>query len=70
MEQIKHCRYHPSIAKFTYVLEVKTNISSKYWYNNASECAQKGLAFGQSKYGQDLLNVHIYKDEKKVESWK
>ena len=62
---MEHVRYHPSIAKYTYTIE----LPSKKKYADAKECAMAGLQYGQARFGNNLINVRVLKDGQVIESW-
>ena len=74
MDPLKHVVYHSSVkGKYTYVLEIKERIPSKYSFEDAKVCADHALRIAESKHKGKLLNIHIFLDDKPVESlrnWK
>ena len=66
---MEQARYHPSIARYTYIVEYVETIESKKSYREAQECAVAGLQYGKARFGSRLVNVRVLKDGKVVESW-
>ena len=56
--------------RFTYVIEYVKKIPSKRSYSNIQECADVAMSFGQSKFGEKLLNVKIVNDGQVIASWR
>ena len=71
MEQLRHAGYHPTIKdKYSYIIEYSERLPSKRSFNNARECAQQAVQFAEAKYKDKLINIHIMKDDKHIESLK
>ena len=66
---MEYARYHPSIAKYTYVVEYVEKKPSKKSYVSAQECADAGLQYGKSTFGKRLVNVSVLEDGKVIGSW-
>ena len=62
-------RYHPSIARYSYIVEYVEKLPSKKSYTDIQECAKAGLQYGTSRFGKRLVNVKVLKDGKFVEAW-
>ena len=67
---MEHARYHPSIAKYTYVVEYREKKPSKKSYTNVQECADAGLQYGSSNFGKKLINVSVLENGKVIGSWR
>ena len=67
---MEHVRYHPSIARYTYVIEYEERLPSKKSYREAQECAKAGLEYGQARFASRLKNVKVLKDGKVIDSWR
>ena len=71
MEQLRHAGYHPTIkGKYSYIIEYCEQIPSKRSFNSDQECAQQAVQFAEAKYKEKLINIHIMRDDKLIESLK
>ena len=65
-----HVRYHPSIAKYTYLVEYVEGLPSKKSYREAQECAEAGLKYGKARFGDRLINIKVLREGKFLDSWR
>lgn len=68
MEARKHAMYHPSIAKFSYVIIAEEHYPSKRSFTTAQEAADYALAFATAKYGDKLINIKVLENDAVIDS--
>lgn len=59
-----------TVSRFTYTLEVREFIPSKRSFTDVYQCVDQGMRYGTAKFRDKLLNIHIYENDKRIDSFK
>lgn len=68
-EKMDYKEYKTVYGKYTYEVEYIEKIPSKKYYEDAIECANAGLQYGQSRFASRLVKVSLLRDGQIIDSW-